>query len=170
MKKVLPILLALFGVGLGAGAGFYLKQENAEKPEDLSEECVAFEHGGLTNLTKGEEVEDSISAVDKDYAKLNNQFVIPIVQEEAVESLVLISLSIEVVSGNKDLVFEREPKLRDALLQVMFDHANMGGFKGMFTNSSNLKVLRTALLETAQKTLGDVVSDVLILDLARQEI
>ncbi|MDO6522999.1 flagellar basal body-associated FliL family protein [Shimia thalassica] len=170
MKKVLPILLALFGIGLGAGTGFYLKQGNAEKPEAPSEECVAFEHGDPTNLPKGEEVEDSASTTDREYAKLNNQFVIPIVQEEAVESLVLISLSIEVVSGNKDLVFEREPKLRDALLQVMFDHANMGGFKGTFTNSSNLKVLRTALLETAQKTLGDVVSDVLILDLARQEI
>jgi flagellar FliL protein len=54
-------------------------------------------------------------------------------------------------------------------LQVMFDHANAGGFKGVFTDGANLILLRAALRETAQKLLGDMVVDVLIADLARQD-
>ena len=47
-----------------------------------------------------------------------------------------------------------EPKLRDVFLQVLFDHANMGGFRGAFTRSDVLEPLRTALREAAQKHLG----------------
>ena len=63
----------------------------------------------------------------------------------------------------------RTRKLRDAFLQVMFDHANAGGFSGSFTDGSNLILLRAALLEMAVKTLGDVISDVLINDIVRQD-
>ena len=51
----------------------------------------------------------------------------------------------------------------------MFDHANAGGFRGTFTDGANLVVLRSALLEVAQSTLGDLVSDVLIVDIVRQD-
>ena len=67
------------------------------------------------------------------------------------------------------MVYEREPKLRDAFLRVMFDHANAGGFDGAFTNSNQMDVLRRALREVAQKTIGPTASDVLILDIVRQD-
>jgi len=53
---------------------------------------------------------------------------------------------------------------------VFFDHANTGGFKGTFTNANNMNILRKALLETAIDTTGDLVSDVLIMDIARQDV
>jgi len=83
--------------------------------------------------------------------------------------MVIVSLSLEVKQGTTEQVYAREPKLRDALLQVMFDHANSGGFRGSFTDGSNLVLLRKALLEAAQKTLGDIVTDVLIVDIVRQD-
>ena len=66
-------------------------------------------------------------------------------------------------------IYSKEPKLRDSFLQVLFDHANIGGFDGAFTNANNLAVLRGALREVAQKDMGDQVTDVLIVEIARQD-
>ena len=82
----------------------------------------------------------------------------------------VLSLSLETVPGLTETVFAHEPKLRDLFLQVMFDHANMGGFQGAFTQSSNLETLRRALREVAQAQLGPDVTNVLIVDIVRQDI
>ena len=81
-----------------------------------------------------------------------------------------MSLSLEVQPGSEDAIYSREPKLRDALLRVLFDHAFIGGFDGTFTESSRLTALKVALLEAAQSVLGDLVSDSLITDIVRQEM
>jgi hypothetical protein len=104
-----------------------------------------------------------------DYVKLNNQFIVPILEGGRVVSMVILSLSLEVKRGTTDDVYAREPKLRDGFLQVMFDHANAGGFRGSFTDAANLVLLRNALLEMAKTTLGDIVTDVLIVDIVRQD-
>ena len=91
------------------------------------------------------------------------------VESGQVAALVVVSLSLEVTAGSTETVFAREPKLRDVFLQVLFDHANAGGFRGSFTDGSNLIVLRQALKEVAMQVLGDMVSDVLIVDIARQD-
>ena len=83
--------------------------------------------------------------------------------------MVIMALSLEVTKGASEQVYSREPKLREACLQVMFDHANAGGFKGAFTDGSNLILLRKALLEAAQGNLGDLVQNVLISEIARQD-
>jgi flagellar protein FliL len=104
-----------------------------------------------------------------DYVKLNNQFIVPVVKEGRVAAMVILSLSLEAKSGATETVFAHEPKLRDVFLQVLFDHANAGGFDGTFTDGTNLVFLRKALLEVAQRTMGDTISDVLIVDIARQD-
>ena len=98
------------------------------------------------------------------------QFVVPVLEGGRVGALVVLALSLEVPVGQTDLVFTREPKLRDAFLRVLFDHANAGGFRGSFTDAATLVSLRRALLEAARKALGaDAVSDVLITDILRQD-
>ena len=104
-----------------------------------------------------------------DFVKLNNQFVIPVVRQGRVTALVILALSVEVTAGGGEEVYAREPKLRDAMLQVMFDHSNAGGFDGVFTDGANLILLRAALKEVAVKVLGTVVRDVLISDISRQD-
>ena len=59
--------------------------------------------------------------------------------------------------------------LRDQFLEVLFAHANMGGFRGSFTDVNNLDVLRRALLDSARAVLGDTVTGVLITDLGRRD-
>jgi len=107
--------------------------------------------------------------VAREYARLNNQFIIPVVEDGQVTALVVMSLNLEVLPGNIETVFAAEPKLRDGFLQVMFDHANIGGFSGNFTEGTTMRALRNNLLQTAQGVIGDAVTDVLIMDLVRQD-
>ena len=104
-----------------------------------------------------------------DYVKLSNQFVVPVVENGKVAAMVILSLTLEVPPGTSEAIYAREPKLRDAFLQVLFDHANAGGFRGAFTDGANLVILRSALREVAQKIMAGAVSDVLIADIVRQD-
>lgn len=161
MAKILPILLLLIGLGAGVGAGIMLRPpppppeegKTAEKAEEGHEE------------TAEEEADDTIY----DYVKLNNQFVVPIIRDGKVSALVVLTLSLEIEAGDTSFIYEKEPKLRDAFLDVLFDHANAGGFDGTFTAAQKIEILRKALSEVARKVMGPQVKSVLIADLVRQD-
>ncbi|MCK0171499.1 flagellar basal body-associated FliL family protein [Aliiroseovarius sp. S1123] len=162
MGKIIPIILALIGLGVGAGAGMLLQPE----PEP-----VAMNPCGDTDTVAKDEHEDTAEGTptDTEFVKINNQFVVPVVSDGNIASLVVMSLNIEVDLGGRETVYQREPKLRDEFLQVMFNHANTGGFDGVFTQSSRLDPLRKALLEVAQSILGPSVKDVLVTNIVRQD-
>ena len=154
MGKILPLLLALLGLGAGAGAGLMLRP--APDPAEAHAEAPPEK----TELPPEQQ---------PDYVKLNNQFIVPVVKNGRVGALVILSLTLEVKAGMTQQVYQMEPKLRDGFLQVLFDHANAGGFDGAFTEANNMTVLRGALLEVARKALGSSLIDVLIVDIVRQD-
>lgn len=93
----------------------------------------------------------------------------PIIKGDIVRSVAIVALSLEVAEGAKDRVFEVEPKLRDVFLQALFDHASLGGFDGAFATTENLIRMRKTLKQNAVVVLGDLVNDVLVTDIARQD-
>ncbi len=180
MRKLLPVLLALLGLAGGVGAGLALKPApDAHGADAAEDEAGADDHGAAADThgapadahaaSSGHGSDEETPPEGEEFVKLNNQFIVPVVAEGRVNSLVVLSISLQVAAGSRETVFSREPKLRDAFLQVLFDHANAGGFDGTFTTSENLRTLRTALLETARSVLGDMAHDVLIIDLVRQD-
>ncbi len=175
MKKLLlPLLMALIGVGGGIGGGLALRAPAGEA-DAMADPCGDAAAGGAGHAEAADTGEHDGAAGEEgapshDYVKLNNQFIVPIVKGADVAGLVLMSINLEVAVGGTEKVYAREPKLRDMFLQVLFDHANAGGFDGAFTASNTMDVLRHALLEAAQTVLGpDGVSDVLIIDIVRQD-
>lgn len=173
MKLLIPIVLLLVGVGGGVGAGLFLKPPAAEELAETDLVCPEpaemAEHGAEDDHAE-DPAEEEEGPSQHDYAKLNNQFVIPVVEEGLVAALVVMSLSIEVDTGQSEQVYSHEPKLRDSFLQVLFDHANTGGFSGSFTSTSNMRSLRDGLRENAQRIVGEVVHDVLIVEIVRQDV
>jgi flagellar protein FliL len=163
LAKLLPVILALVGLGGGVGAGLFLR------PDPTAEDHVSEAANDGDHAEPGDDEEGNRGDGTPEYVKLNNQFVVPVVEKGRVAAMVVLSLSLEVAPGDTEAVYLREPKLRDVFLQVMFDHANTGGFSGSFTDGSNLIVLRTSLKEAAAQVLGPGVSDVLITDIARQD-
>lgn len=175
MGKLLPLLLGLVGLGIGLGAGYALKP--AAAPAD-----PAAAHGPDTSSdVPGQEAGPAAYAAVADgahpeagagfsYLALENQFIVPLVAGGKVRSLVLVSLSLEIAPGGDENVYARQPRLEDATLTVLFDHANAGGFDGAFTSSGTMAALRGGLREVAQKTVGPAVNDVLITGIVRQDV
>lgn len=162
IRKLVPLLLALLGLGGGVAGGLVLRPT----PEPAAAGHASAE--GSEHALSETAAEGEADALPQ-YVKLNNQFVVPVLDKGRVVSMVIMSLNLEVAPGSNEQVYAREPKLRDAFLQVLFDHANAGGFNGSFTDGSNLILLRRALLESAQSAVGMIVSDVLISDIVRQD-
>ncbi|WP_176695423.1 flagellar basal body-associated protein FliL [Phaeobacter sp. B1627] len=167
MSKLLPILLLVIGLGGGIGAGIML----APPPEE-GDHAEAGEDGA-PHKEEGheEETDEEIDeTIPNDFIKISSQFVIPVVERDQLSSLVVVSLSLETKPGMASKVHSFEPKLRDVMLRVLFDHANMGGFRGAFTRSEVLDPLRTSLREEARRYLGSDLIDVLILEITRQDV
>jgi flagellar FliL protein len=163
LSKLLPIILLIIGTGGGIGAGIML----APAPETLLDAAAGEAHQATPAADEGHSSDEMPDYV---YVKLNNQFVVPVVEHDELSALVVMSLSLEVTDETSDRIYALEPKLRDVFLQVLFDHANMGGFRGAFTRSDVMMPLRTALREAAQRELGSGIVDVLIMDISRQDV
>lgn len=171
IRLLIPVILLLIGLGGGVGAGMML---NGGSPAagNAAGDTASGDH---REDAADDDHEDSGHGAEADpsspyeYVRLNNQFIVPIIRHGSVRSLVVISLTVEVLNGENTLVYDREPRLRDAFLRVMFSHANVGGFDGSFTTVEAMAPLRSGLREAAQQILGDIVHDVLIVDIVRQD-
>lgn len=159
MGKLIPLVLVLIGLAVGGGAGLFLRPApDPAAPASAAKTDPAAPEAAAASPQERPE-----------YVKLNTQFIVPIVEGGRVTAMVIMALSLEVLPGSTGTIYAVEPKLRNALLQVMFDHANAGGFRGSFTDGANLILLRRALLEAAQTAVGPMILDVLIADIARQD-
>lgn len=156
MGKLLPIILLLVGLGGGVGAGLVLRPPPPEPPAEQTATEV--------DPAPEEEIDTAV-----EFVKLNNQFVVPVVEDGRVQSMVVLSVTIETKLGQRETIYQFEPKLRDAFLRVLFDHANAGGFHGTFTANTQMNALRVALLEIARRDFGTDIYDVLITDIVRQD-
>lgn len=179
VRMILPILLLCFGIGSGITAAIFIpvnnrlnESTNSPGNAEVSEMLSDDEHQDSQNHDMDTEAYLPVRPGSNDaleYVRLNNQFVVPVVQDSVVRSLVVMSLTIEVHVGENERVFSREPRLRDAFLRVMFRHANSGGFDGRFTTPIALNPLRAGLRDAARDVLGTIVHDVLIVDIVRQD-
>lgn len=152
MGKLIPVLLILLGIGLGTGAGLYLRPAPEVGAEDDELALPPVLAGGENFGT----------------LEFANQFMVPLVIEGRIAFVVVLNLALEIPETQRAMVTANIPRLRDGLLQVLFDHANSGGFEGMFTDHDKMGPLRRALLEAAQHMLGrEAVRGVLITDMLR---
>lgn len=164
MKKLLPVLLLLLGLGAGGGLGWVLRPAPDTPPDEGgtdSHAAPADAHGG------GHEVAPEPGSTVT--LRLPNQFVVPLIEEGQVRAMVVIGLALELDVGHGFVPSDDEPRIRAAFLQKLFDHANIGGFDGVFTAGETLQGLRRSLRETARALLGPQLRDVLITELLRQE-
>jgi hypothetical protein len=172
MRILIPILLLIVGLAGGVGAGFYLGGDTGAEDEAAETATTEDAEDAGQDVPDGGEGNDALVTPASDqteYVRLRNQFIVPVVQEAAVRSLVVLALTVEVVAGGSDVVFQHEPRLRDSFLRVLFAHANAGGFDGRFTDASAMAPLREGLRDAAVTVLGEIARDVLIVDITRQD-
>lgn len=174
MRLILPLILLLLGLGGGVGAGLMLGPDEPEMSEEDGDD-TAEDSADEDSSEEEEAGPPSTGAfvtpanVGTEYVRLRNQFIVPVVRDGTVRSLVVLVLTVEATTGGSDAVFQHEPRLRDSFLRVLFAHANAGGFDGQFTESTAMAPLRAGLRDAAVSVLGDVARDVLIVDITRQD-
>ena len=161
MKKLIPVLLVVFGLAAGVAGGLFVDGKQTEE----SAEVVA-----CTPVEKPEVIAEKALPADTEFVKLNNQFVVPVVNDGLVKSLVVLSLSVEITDGLAAKVYAVEPRIRDSFLKVLFDFANIGGFDGAFTNANKLINLKSQLSGAAKTEVGNDVRGILIVDIVRQDV
>lgn len=175
MKLVLPVIFLLVGAGAGIGARIVMGTDAKAHDPDGPAADSGDEHPEDAAIAHATDVEHSSPSGEAEigtdeYVKLNNQFVVSVVEEGEITALVVLSLSLQVGAGETALTYQHEPKVRDALLTVLFDHANAGGFSGDYIGADRMLILRDALLEASRRVLGSSVRNVLIQDLVRQDL
>lgn len=193
MKMLIPVILALIGLVGGMAAGHFLKPPPPEEetaaahaPGDApaaaghGEEAGHGEDGGhgedpgaghedLAAIPSGADHNEE-EAAKFTYVPLDKQFVVPLVDESRVQAMIIMSMTLETTPEGVETVRQREPKLRDVFLQVLFRHAHSGGFKGVFTGGQVMADLRASLRDAAQGVLGEAAHDVLVTDIVRQDM
>ncbi|MBA3326110.1 MAG: flagellar basal body-associated FliL family protein [Rhodobacteraceae bacterium] len=175
MKILMPIGIAILGLGAGVGAGVALKPA-PEAP--AKEACVA--HEGEACPPAADPLEPAPAAAagghgEKDegpaLVALDKPFVVPVFRGEKVVAMVVVSVAVEIAAESETAVEAVQPRLRDSFLAAMFRHANSAGFDGAFTTGQKMEDLRSALLVAARQVFpGEVVSEVLITEIARQDL
>lgn len=184
MKKLLPLVMLILGLGAGVGAGMVLKP----KPPEKTAACAAPAAGHGAEAAPAATAQGAAAAPCPEdpftpepehaaedaaavYVALDKPFVVPVFSGDKTVAMVVVSLSVATKSDGAQVLEAIQPRLRDSFLNVMFLHANSGGFDGSFTNGQKMDDLKAALLASAQAVMGkDAVSEVLITEIARQEV
>lgn len=135
------------------------KKDSHDKKSDKS-------HGGdkSDGHGKGEDY-----AGETDYIKFKRQFVVPVLHNDAVDSLILINLGLEVPASKRDDMFRLEPRFRDAFIRELLQMSDDGYFDQALTSPATYEVLRETLARAAGDISEEGVKDILILDLSRQD-
>ncbi|TVQ54499.1 MAG: flagellar basal body-associated protein FliL [Rhodobacteraceae bacterium] len=172
MNILLPAALSIVGLLGGAGAGWYMRPAPPIPPEPCFDETgaeLAAEVCAARRETEALTKTPTEAGDSGAFVKLDRQFIVPVVSEDRVASMMVLTINLEVEPRGVEPVLALEPKLRDALLRAMFDHAYTGGFSGDFTAEPVMRELRGNLLLAARRVAGADVRNVLVADIIRQD-
>ena len=181
MIKIVSLLLQVVGVGAGVYLGLWLKAGSPDAPNAGSEESTQTTEKTKAANAKADEKkeknnkkdghgEDSGDNGDLAFMKFSRQFIVPVVQSNGVNALVMLDINLEVSPSATDIAYAQEPKVRDALLSTLLQLSTEGAFNARFTDQGNMDAVRGRLLQAAKTVLHEDVHEVLILSIARQNI
>lgn len=181
MIKIVSLLLQVVGVGAGVYLGLWLKagspdalnagsEESTQTTEKTKAADAKADEKKENNKKKDGHGEDSGDNGDLAFMKFSRQFIVPVVQLNGVNALVMLDINLEVSPSATDIAYAQEPKVRDALLSTLLQLSTEGAFNARFTDQGNMDAVRGRLLQAAKTVLHEDVHEVLILSIARQNI
>jgi len=162
MKKLLPIIIALIGLGGGVAAGAVMKPVE----EHVVGEHAGDGHGEMADAGHGDGHGDKSLKNEKDaedliYVGLEKPFFVPVIRHGRTNTLVRLDIHLEVPEDMKEDVAKHDPKLRDAFLRTVMNFSYEDGFSRV-QGGEGFAILRDDLLISAREILGSSVKAVLI--------
>lgn len=107
---------------------------------------------------------------DVDFFRFSREFIIPLTTEGRITSLVIINLNLEVDSSESSKLFSIEPKLRDNIMSTLIRLSNDGSTLEEPTRVESYETIRTVVLANLRDKVSQDIENVLIVDIAKQEI
>ena len=107
---------------------------------------------------------------EKAYFKFGREFVVPIMQDGKVKALVILNLNLEVDDSHIDKLFSLEPKLRDNVMTTLVGLSTDGRTLEDPTNTESYETIRSVVLMNLQSVVSSGIENVLILDMAKQDL
>ena len=190
MKHIITALIATACIIAGGVAGHLLRSasakpageahaaEKAEKghgggKEDSHAKSDAHGKGdshGKDAKGKGGHGKDAASGSGTIYYKFSREFVVPVIRNNHVNSLVILHLSIEADSAISQKLFEMEPKLRDNIMTTLITISNDGRTFETLTDVESYESMRSLILMNLKTAVPSGIHNVLIMDMARQDV
>ena len=176
MRRLLPVLLILLGLGGGVGAGVFLKPDEVPPPgagpDGAGGDAGKSEKTGPAIPEPGATTEgtDETEIRERTYVSVGTQTIVPVVDGDRTRALMLFELAVDVDPSAHDLAVMAEPRLRDAFLRALLKMSSTGAFNETYTEDWVIDELRRNLGKEARRFLGDALRQVLVLDVIRQEL
>ena len=184
MKLVITSVVAIIFIALGSFAGVMLKtpssaaaasDEAAAEADDhgdeLKKDAKKDDHGhAKKDAKKGDKYASSGGSGNSEYYKFSREFVVPVMRNEQVKSLVILHINLETASGVADDLFSEEPKLRDNIMTTLIGLSNDGRTLDEPTQIDNYEMIRSMVLMNLRDAFSDGIINVLIVDMAKQEL
>ncbi|OZB16889.1 MAG: hypothetical protein B7X53_07855 [Hyphomonas sp. 34-62-18] len=191
MKNIITALVAVICVVIGGVVGHMLrggggatasaaevsaKEHGGEKSEEdghgaPKEKEKKDAHGGDKKAGKDGHGGGSSASGGSTYFRFSREFVVPIIQNERVASLVILNINIEADAAASDKLFSQEPVLRDVVMTTLIEISGDGRTFQSMTSIENYETVRSLILGNLQKKFPDMgIENILILDIARQDL
>jgi flagellar basal body-associated protein FliL len=142
------------------GHGEKKKDDHGKKPE---KEKKKDSHGSDSH--GGESAESEVY-----YFKFTREFVVPIIREGRVHSLIILNLNLEADGSIASNLQSMEPKLRDNIMTSLITLSNDGTTFESITSVENYELIRSTVMDNLQSVVASGINNVLIVDMAKQDI
>jgi flagellar basal body-associated protein FliL len=179
MKLIVTSLVAIIFVAAGSFAAVVLKtpsEATASGAADTDDEHYAGDQGDDHDKSDKKKVkkDDSHgkkpSSGNSSYYKFSREFVVPIMRGGQVNSLVILHISLETDSSTSERLFSEEPKLRDNIMTTLIALSNDGRTLEQPTDINNYETIRSMILMNLKDSIDDGIQNVLIVDMAKQNL
>ena len=183
MKLILTSIVAIIFIALGSFAGVMLKTPStaaaagAEKSEaegdyaDKKDDKRKDDKGGdKKDAKKDDKYAKSGGSGSTEYYKFSREFVVPVMRNDQVKSLVILHINLEASSSTVEDLFSQEPKLRDNIMTTLIGLSNDGRTLEEPTQIDNYEMIRSMVLMNLKDSVSDGIKNVLIVDMAKQDL
>lgn len=182
MKLIVTSLVAIVFVALGSFAAIVVK--SATQASASTAKVAKDDHGADRAENHGDHKPDKKKAKKDDhgddhgsgsssggsYYKFSREFVVPIMRGGQVTSLIILHINLETDSSTADKLFADEPKLRDNIMTTLIGLSNDGVTLEQPTEIQNYETIRASILTNLQDSIDEGIQNVLIVDMAKQNL
>ena len=183
MKLILTSVVAIIFIALGSFAGVMLKTPSSAAAAGADKAAAEDDYAGKKEGDKKDDHGDKKKDAKKDdkyaksggsgsteYYKFSREFVVPVMRNDQVKSLVILHINLEADSSTVEDLFSEEPKLRDNIMTTLIGLSNDGRTLEEPTQIDNYELIRSMVLMNLKDSVSDGIKNVLIVDMAKQDL